>query len=117
MIYERARKDEGIAEVKAEDAKKKVAMAKKALQEAKAEEDQACRELEKKIIWRKKVQKRSVLLTKNAMKEDNSDLGNISWNMVPLMLNLLKNRQTNQTTRLNARSVSNSSATSTPKLS
>ncbi|CAG5099708.1 Oidioi.mRNA.OKI2018_I69.XSR.g16646.t1.cds [Oikopleura dioica] len=73
-IYERARKDEDIAEEKVKDAKKEVANAKKVLKFAEDKENEACKELEKKKIWRKKVQKRSVLLTKHAMKEENSDL-------------------------------------------
>ncbi|CAG5099710.1 Oidioi.mRNA.OKI2018_I69.XSR.g16647.t1.cds [Oikopleura dioica] len=73
-IYEEARKYEGVAEEKVEDAKKKVATAKKALEDAETEENKAREELEKNRNWRKRVQKRSLILTENAMKEENSDL-------------------------------------------
>ena len=56
-------------EVKLYFAKQKVSM----------KEDDAARARRKHLTkknWRKKVQKRSVLLTKHAMKEENSDLGN-----------------------------------------
>ena len=60
-IYEKARGEEDAAEIRVE--------------KAKVELQVATEELEKKMKWRKKVQKRSLLVTTAAMKEDNSDLG------------------------------------------
>ncbi|CAG5113278.1 Oidioi.mRNA.OKI2018_I69.chr2.g7397.t1.cds [Oikopleura dioica] len=71
-IYEETRKEEGLAEERNTNAAKKVEEAEKALEEAKLEKENAYEELQKIKEWRRKVQKRSLVLTKNAMKEDNN---------------------------------------------
>ncbi|CAG5108325.1 Oidioi.mRNA.OKI2018_I69.chr1.g3742.t1.cds [Oikopleura dioica] len=75
-IYEEAREEEEAAEKNAATSNEEVELAKKALAKAEEKAKNAEDELGKKKAWRKKVQKRSVVLTKHAMKEDNSDLVN-----------------------------------------
>ena len=77
-IYETARDEEGSAEKLAEDADK-------ALEEAKKKSKDAHEALDQKKIWRKKVQKRHLFLSTEAMKEDNDELGKI----FPLVIDLI----------------------------
>jgi len=75
-LYEESREKEGIAEIKAEKAEKKVKACKRALDDAEKEAKEALDDLSDKKKWRKKVQKRALLVATKAMKEDNSDLEN-----------------------------------------
>ena len=65
-----------------EEAKKMMEKAKKADEDAKTEAAKSNKELEKIKTFRKKVQKRSLFLTKDAMKEDNNDDGRIYQNFI-----------------------------------
>ncbi|CAG5088373.1 Oidioi.mRNA.OKI2018_I69.PAR.g11820.t1.cds [Oikopleura dioica] len=93
-IFEETRDEEGIVEKRVEDAEKQVESSRKvmevdqklveevlkkaqessqAFEEAKVDAEKCKEELAKIRKWRKKVQKRSLVLSKAAMKEDNSD--------------------------------------------
>ena len=74
-IYDDARTDEDSAETVLENAVKNVAEAKLVLKKAEETEANAVKSLDEKKEWRKTVQKRALFLAKEAMKEDNSDLG------------------------------------------
>ena len=85
-IYGEARDEEDKAETKAEtageeveDAKERVEAARMTLQKAKRKFKDANEELNVKKKWRKTVQKRALFVAAEAMKEDNSELGNVSY--------------------------------------
>ena len=78
QIYAEARKREDDSERKAETADKTVVIRTLlwdlTLEEAKKEAKSARDELEKAKIWRRKVQKRALLLSEIVMKEDNAEV-------------------------------------------
>jgi hypothetical protein len=76
-IYEDARKAEDSAETVCENADAKVVEAKKVLENAEQTAADAVKSLEERKKWRKTVQKRALFLAKEAMKEDNSEIGKL----------------------------------------
>ncbi|CBY16286.1 unnamed protein product [Oikopleura dioica] len=73
-IYKKSRKEENEAEIIVEKAEKEIENCKKALEAAEKKGKEAHDELNEKKKWRKTVQKRTLFLANEAMKEDNSDL-------------------------------------------
>ena len=76
-IYEDARKAEDAAETVSENADGKVVEAKKVLENLELAAADAVKSLEARKKWRKTVQKRALFLAKEAMTEDNSEIGKI----------------------------------------
>lgn len=84
-VYKESRKDEDTAETMAENAAKEAETSREIYKAAKRKVREANDELYEKTKWRKTVQKRTLFLASEAMKEDNSDLGifycNNSWKL------------------------------------
>jgi len=74
-VYKESRKDEDTAETMAENAAKEAETSREIYKAAKRKVREANDELYEKTKWRKTVQKRTLFLASEAMKEDNSDLG------------------------------------------
>jgi len=73
-IFKDARKEENMAELKAESDDEKVETFKTALENAQKEPKESHGQLDQKKKWRKTVQMRLQLIAKIAAEEDNSDL-------------------------------------------
>ena len=76
-IYTESRKDENKAEIEVETAEKEVESVRKKLLAAEKKAKDARDKLNDKKKWRKTVQKRALFLAKEAMTEDNSDIGKL----------------------------------------
>ena len=74
-IFEELREEEGAAQTIAEDAEETVENLRKKLKFAEMAATAAHGELRRLKILRRKTQKRSLFLTQDAMKDDDSDLG------------------------------------------